>query len=286
MSNFEGFISRIADRIRQCGGGKWLDEVENALTSSVDLPADANILISGARRALGSQVIVNPDEVWGVEHAVSRHWTMAELGRVYVLARLLHLNRMEEARLEEAVWKVYRYSADTEKEAIIKSLVLLPDNERFKPMALDATRTNSKEILSALLNGNTYPSRRFSDSEFNGLVLKALFMRIAIVDMPGLEGRSNPELSRMCEDYIQELKDAGRDVPTDIWLALAGSMSRRGADFLREYGSGPDSRHRFYAAMAIEKNLSRSTEWREYVKDRLAQETDDSVLVILNRIGT
>jgi hypothetical protein len=90
----------------------------------------------------------------------------------------------------------------------------------------------------------------------------------------------------MCEDYIQELKDAGRDVPTDIWLALAGSMSRRGADFLREYGSGPDSRHRFYAAMAIERNLSRSTEWNEYVKDRLGQETDDSVLGILNRIGT
>ena len=286
MLNLEEVVKQMASRIRQHGGGDWLDRVEQTLDSSRDLIGDTNILISCARRELGTQNIREPGEIWGISDPVSQHWTMAELGRAHVLAMLLHSKRVEDARSVDYLCQVYRYSDDAEKQAIIKSLFFLPGNERFKSLALDATRTNSKELLSVLLVGNTYPAQRFTDSEFNGLVLKALFMRIPIVDVPGLEVRSNPELSRMCEDYIQELRDAGRDVPADIWLALAGSMSRRGAEFLREYGSGPDSRHRYYAALAMYRNLSQSEEWNEYIKNRLEKETDESVRDNLNRIVT
>jgi hypothetical protein len=285
MLNLEEAVTQMASRIRQHGGGDWLDRVERTLDSSTDLIGDTNILISCARRELGTQNIPEPHEIWGISDPVSQHWTMAELGRAHIIAMLLFSKRVEDARPEDYLCQIYRCSDDAEKQAIIKSLFFLPDNERFKPLALDATRTNSKELLSALLVGNTYPAQHFTDSEFNGLVLKALFTRISIVDVPGLEVRSNPDLSRMCEDYIQELRDAGRDVPADIWLALAGSMSPRGAEFLIEYGSGPDPRHRYYAALAINRNLSQSEEWNEYIKNRLEKETDESVRDVLIRIA-
>jgi len=285
MSTLDDVVLQMADRIRLGGRGDWIAGVERKLSGSRDLLADTNILISGARRVLGSELVAGLSDI-GSEGAgaSSPQWTFSELGRAYVLAKLLQMGLVEESNLEDFVTQVYRYSDDAEKEAIIKSLAFLPDNERFKPLALDATRTNSKVLLSALLVRNGYPAARFSDKEFNGLVLKALFLRIGISAIPGLEDRANPDLSRMCEDYVQELRDAGREVPADIWLAVAGHLSRRGGEFLREYGAGQDPQHRYYAALAIEKHMSRSGDWREFVRERRERETDESVLEVLNRI--
>ena len=48
------------------------------------------------------------------------------------------------------------------------------------------------------------------------MVLKALFVGVAVDRIVGLDGRLTPELARMAADYASERRAAGRSVPSDI----------------------------------------------------------------------
>ncbi len=53
------------------------------------------------------------------------------------------------------------------------------------------------------------------------MVLKALFIEVALERILGLQRRITPELRRMAKDYAGERAAAGRSIPKDI--ALLGS---------------------------------------------------------------
>jgi hypothetical protein len=48
------------------------------------------------------------------------------------------------------------------------------------------------------------------------MVLKTLFLGVALERILGLDRRKTAELARMAEDYASERKAAGRSVPADI----------------------------------------------------------------------
>jgi hypothetical protein len=54
------------------------------------------------------------------------------------------------------------------------------------------------------------------------MVIKAIFMDVAVSRIECLERRNGPELKRMARDYASERRAAGRPVPRDVDLIVRG----------------------------------------------------------------
>jgi hypothetical protein len=209
-------------------------------------------------------------------------WTAADAGRVVLL---LEAARLQPARGVELVTHTYRQGDEVERTAVARGLSLFPDGAALKPLALDIGRTNSLPLFAALALANPYPAAYYSDHEFNQLVLKVAFMGLALEAIIGLSRRANPELSRMCEDYLDERIAANRPAPVDIWLALAPCASERGEQLLIEYAGHSDIRHRYYAALALLQRQAINPALRQVLVARLPAETDDRILNLLRQQG-
>jgi len=110
-----------------------------------------------------------------------------------------------------------------ERQAILRALPFLPSQERFVPLAADATRSNVLPVFEALACENPFPAEHLPEQNFNQLVMKALFNGVKLSRIRGLGWRVGPELSRMAGDYAAERRAAGRPVPADIDLVLLGT---------------------------------------------------------------
>jgi hypothetical protein len=111
---------------------------------------------------------------------------------------------------------LFRTSDNAEREALLKTLPMLPRPERFLDTAVEACRTHVQSVFEAIACENAYPARHFPDLNFNQLVLKAFFLEIAVRRIVGLNERNNPELVRMADAYASERTAAGRSVPSDL----------------------------------------------------------------------
>ena len=107
-----------------------------------------------------------------------------------------------------------------EQQSWLKSTPLLPEPERLLAVVIDACRTNILPLFEAIACENPYPARHFPERNFNQMVLKALFNRVALARIVGLAARRNPDFARMAGDYASERRAAGRTVPSDIGLAM------------------------------------------------------------------
>jgi len=198
----------------------WFDQ---ALTAHRDLGAFADSFTTAARRLGKAPLDLTAREAEalaaaGMTWPVSR-WTVDEVGRVVLLVAAA--GELDTERLASLVEECYQSGDNRERQAVLKALPLLPDSERLIAVGVDACRTNIQPLFEAIACENPYPASRFSDLNFNQMVLKALFLGVAVDRIVGLDGRLTPELARMAADYASERRAAGRSVPSDI-ARLAG----------------------------------------------------------------
>jgi len=137
-------------------------------------------------------------------------------------ARLLLLlaasRRLSTEEFQRLVHSCYRGGDTSEREAVLRALPLLPEAERFVPIARDACRTHVQPLFEAIACDSPYPARFFSEDAFNQLVLKAVFLEIPLRRIDGLQDRRTPELARMGRAYASERAAAGRSIPDDLTL--------------------------------------------------------------------
>jgi hypothetical protein len=146
-------------------------------------------------------------------------WTRDDAARVLLLIGQRAKGRTGEAFVTDAL-QCFEQGDAREQQSWLRAIALWPEAKAFLPAAIDACRTNIVPVFEALACENPYPAEHFPDRNFNQLVLKAMFNSIALERIGGLQGRRNPELSRMARDYAAERTAAGRTVPADINLAL------------------------------------------------------------------
>lgn len=175
-------------------------------------------------------------------------WPRGDAGRACLLLTALGPRPGATPALVTAL---FRQGDEGERAALVRALCLLPDPCTLLPLALEAGRINSLNLFAALALDNPYPAACYDDHGFNQVVLKTLFNGLPVGRIQGLGARANPELSRMCEDYLDERRAAGRGVPEDIWLPLEPFASPRGLDLTLEYLADPPAGHRYHAALAL-----------------------------------
>jgi hypothetical protein len=270
--------------VAPASGLAWLEQALIRLAASDELDQTLSLLSAMARRQLGqARLAMEPMTLATPAGDLDvSTWTAADAGRVVLL---LEAARLQPARGVELVTHTYRQGDEIERMAVARGLSLFPDGAALKPLALDIGRTNSLPLFAALALANPYPAAYYSDHEFNQLVLKVAFMGLALEAIIGLSRRANPELSRMCEDYLDERIAANRPAPVDIWLALAPCASERGEQLLIEYAGHSDIRHRYYAALALLQRQAINPALRQVLVARLPAETDDRILNLLRQQG-
>jgi hypothetical protein len=213
---------RLADLVAaatNADGRAWLESARAAVAIARDGDGDvvdALLTLSPATgRELGRVTLTDGDDTLATADGPSnlRAWTVADAGRALLILDALHGDI-------DVVTPLYRAGDEGERMSVTRALSLFGGGERWKPLALETGRVNSTTLFASLALDNPYPAARYTEQEFNQLVLKALFVGLPLARVVGLAARANAELSRMCEDYIGERTAAGRPVPEDIGLAL------------------------------------------------------------------
>jgi len=175
----------------------------------------------------------------------------------------------------EWICRAYREGDSREKAAVISALPDLDcdaDGEPYLALALDCGRTNESDLFACLTAGNDFPSRYYSDNQFNQLVMKAAFSDFDLGQIVGLQARCNPELARMGMEYVDERLAAGRSFPSSLWLAIApcnppGACAR----MLGELQHSQPLRRQLAAAAL---GLTGDSRVRSFLEERLAMESD------------
>jgi hypothetical protein len=171
----------------------------------------------------GTSLQLESDEV----HALSstglplfQGHALHELGRTVLL--LCATECLAPGEQAEFIDDLYARGDNAEREALLHTLPLLPEPDRFLSTAVEACRSNVQTIFEAIACENPYPVRHFPELSFNQMVMKAIFIGIPLPRIAGLLTRVAPALVRMAKDYAQERMAAGRPVPDDIQLITSG----------------------------------------------------------------
>ncbi len=144
---------------------------------------------------------------------------LVDLARLALLTAALAERTPEQAL--SLIETLYETGEQREQESVLRALARLPQAARLGSVAIEACRTNSVAVFSALACDNPYPAAHFPELHFNQMVLKALFLGVPVARIAGLDTRKNAELSRMVRAYASERRAAGRPVPADVDFVIA-----------------------------------------------------------------
>jgi hypothetical protein len=186
----------------------------------LDVGAFASTFAS-ASRLLGKAPFSPSSEEARQLRAAGLDWPIArisidEAARMALLVKAVE--RLGEAEQVSLVEDLYRQGENRERQSVLRALPLLARPESFLALAIESCRTNVQPIFEAIACENPYPAAYFPELNFNQVVLKALFIEVALDRIIGLQRRITPELQRMAKDYASERAAAGRSIPKDIAL--------------------------------------------------------------------
>jgi hypothetical protein len=263
----------------------WLDKSCELLRTSTEPAEKLSLFSAMARRkagltSLGPAVSALPTSAGPLS---INEWTCGDAARVILILTAAEAFPDHASRLIDTV---YRLGDESERAIVTKSLVLYSDPDTLKHIATETGRVNSVLLFSALALDNPYPAAYFTDHEFNQMVLKSLFVGIGLERVSGLQARATAELSRMCEDYIDERRAANRTIPRDIWLAMNQYCSARGRQLMVDHLVHADQGHRYNALMALQAGHLIDQPVLELLQQRSELETDPDVLKLLQDIIT
>jgi hypothetical protein len=200
------------------------------------------------------------------------HWSADDAARA---ALLLAFGTGRPDELPRLVETLYSGGDGREKAAILRALPLLPDPAGYVALATDAGRSSDTTLFRAIACHNTFPSRHFSETQWNALLMKAVVVGAPIDEVVGLAERRNAELSRMALDYVDERESASRPVPPAVWDLLARPLRAGAVARLVGYASHSQAAHRAAAARALGRAGDERA--RAFLKERAAVEPEPAV---------
>jgi len=193
----------------------WVLEASEGL-GAPPAPTKLRIVIARAARKLGDAVpsLSEAERAALPPGPAYDRWVLRDFGRAALV--LLACERLDADAQVPFIEPLVRRGEIGEQVSLLRMAVLLPGPERFVDVIVDACRTNSLDVFEAIACENPYVRDHFPEANFNQVVLKSMFMEVAVDRIVGLAERVNAELVRMAEDFGDERRAAGRTVPEDI----------------------------------------------------------------------
>jgi len=144
-----------------------------------------------------------------------------EIARIYLLSSVLSKNGRF---FRPKVANLIQVADSGELVTLLKYLILLPDAENYKHVAVEALRTNIATVFEAISMKNPYPEQFFNDQQWNQMYLKAAFMQLDLSNILGVDKRANKDLTRIISDYAHERWAASRDIDPLFWRPVSGFL--------------------------------------------------------------
>ncbi|MEM8929202.1 MAG: EboA domain-containing protein [Bacteroidota bacterium] len=203
---------------------KWLtDAIEEIKSAGISRKLYLNYSLCGTKiqnKILASLDAISND-LWNylkIQKASKR-----EIARIYLLQAVLKAS----PTFKEPVRNLIQISDTSELETFLKYLVLLPEPENYQFAAVEAIRTNISTVFDAISKHNPYPSRYFSDQQWNQMFLKAAFMQQDLSAIVAIDERANTDLARIISDYAHERWAASRAVDPLFWRPISNFLNER-----------------------------------------------------------
>ncbi len=135
--------------------------------------------------------------------------------------------------------------------ALYRGLPLYSAPSLLMARAGEGLRSAVQPVFEAVAHANPYPREQFGETQWNHMVLKALFIGSRLAPIQGLDARRNPDLAAMLIDYAHERWAAGRTVSPELWRCV-GAFAREGdiADLAKVLEEGNQA-ERKAAALAL-----------------------------------
>ena len=175
-------------------------------------------------------------------------WTVDQVARIlFALTSYAGAEDTFAARLEALV----RSGEIGEQIALYRGLPLYPAPEKVLGTASEGIRSAMQPVFEAVAQRSPYPAEMFSETMWNQMVLKALFVGSKLAPIQQLDERRNADLARMLIDYAHERWAAGRTVSPALWRCV-GPFAGEGdfVDLLRVFRSSARD-ERKAAALAL-----------------------------------
>jgi hypothetical protein len=249
--------------------GAWLQSLTGALARG-ERSDEIALAFAEAGRRVGRGPLRGAPPAG--EQSTVGHWAADDAARV---ALLLAFGTGHPAELPRLVRSLYSGGDSREKAAIQRALPLLPAPEGYVALATDAGRSSDMTLFRAIAGHNPYPSRYFSEAQWNALLMKAVFVEAKVEEVVGLPERRNAELSRMALDYVDERESASRPVPPAVWELLDKSLRAGAVARLVGYASHSQAEHRAAAARALGRAGDERA--RPFLRERALVETEPVV---------
>ncbi|MBY0429826.1 MAG: EboA domain-containing protein [Rhodospirillales bacterium] len=104
------------------------------------------------------------------------------------------LRRTPEDERERLVRELFHHADAAEQQAILRTLILLPNAGKFLAVAEEGARSGARNVFEAIACENLYPARHFPEDEFQRLVHKAEALGFPHKRIAGLSERQGRRL--------------------------------------------------------------------------------------------
>jgi hypothetical protein len=202
---------------------QWLQEQGQAAND----PNVFNRAFSMVPRKVGQAAIRLTNEQHQQFQALRRNLfldnrTADQLCRIWLL---LQLDATDQHGYFKKLEALFLTAAVSEATALYIALPLLARPEQWQARCAEGIRSNIGDVLQAIMCLNPYPSEQLGESEWNQLVLKAIFTDKPVHQIIGLEERANQKLADTLADYARERWAAGRTVNPMLWRCVGRFMT-------------------------------------------------------------
>lgn len=197
---------------------EWINRQEDKLQNNFELRT-FYLAFSSASRFIRKMDLQLTDEEVNQADVIRKgfqpqRWSLLQCVRTYFLLML----PQEDAEAYERNLTTLHETADVEEQVTLyAALPLLPYPETTSKRATEGIRTNITDVFDAIALDNPYPADFLTESAWNQMVLKAVFMQRPLYRIYGADERANPELAAMLIDFAHERWAAGRKVLPELW---------------------------------------------------------------------
>lgn len=217
----------------------WLQEKIELIcntTSTKDLYLTYSLLAS---KVAATEVnIVQLEENPFINYLTGQKATILEVARIYLLSKVLEANA---TFFEPKVANIIQVADTGELITFLKYLILLPNAENYKQVAVEALRTNIATVFDAISARNPYPAVYFNDQQWNQMYLKAAFMERDLSTILKVDDRANKDLARIISDYAHERWAASRTIDPLFWRPVAHFLDETLLDDMQRLLASDDS---------------------------------------------
>ncbi|MGE5944139.1 MAG: EboA domain-containing protein [Flavobacteriales bacterium] len=233
---------------------EWLEDKINYIISNKstkDLYLTYSLLAS---KIDTNKVLLMPNENSETfQYLHNHHANYLELGRIYILVKVLEADK---DFFTSKVSNIIQIADTTELGTFLKYLILLPNPEAYKHVAVDALRTNITPIFDAISLNNPYPALYFDDKQWNQMYLKAAFMQRDLNAIVDIDKRANKELSRIISDFAHERWAASRDINPYFWRPVGKFIDDVILEDLKKLFKSPNEKEQIAAALCCSSSDS------------------------------